>query len=49
MSRKGTDGFSPPYPGNALLGAVICSTKLLMLLGIVLISITCRKDHIPKG
>lgn len=34
MSRKAMDGFSPSYPGNALVGAVICSPKLLMHLGI---------------
>lgn len=43
------DGFSPSYPGNALVGAVIHSTNLLMHLGIILISLTCQEVHIPKG
>lgn len=48
MSRKATDGFFPLFQGNALVGAVFCRTKLLMHLGIVLISQTCQKFHIPK-
>lgn len=49
MSRKAMDGFYPSCPGNALLGAVICSTKLQIHLGIVLISLSCQKVCILKG
>lgn len=49
MSRKAMDGVYPSCPGNALLEAVICSTKLLIHLGIVPISLSGQKICILKG